>query len=65
MGALESPERVIGTLKAWATRRLVDQTPERAASMIWSRHGSTRYLWNERALDRACEYVLHAQGERA
>jgi len=29
----------------------------------WVDRGSKRYLWNERALARAVEYVLYGQGD--
>ena len=35
---------------------------EQACRKRWTRHGSTRYLWNEEQLHRAIEYVLYQQG---
>lgn len=29
---------------------------------LWTRHGSTRYLWNEASVEAACRYVRDGQG---
>jgi REP element-mobilizing transposase RayT len=61
VSAPETPEWIMNTLKSWSTRAL------RTASILdrqvtpWSRHGSTRYLWNERDVEDACTYVMEAQ----
>lgn len=55
-------ERMMDSFKAYSTKAL------RAAVRIgddfkpWSRHGSTRYLWTERHIEMAVEYVLLGQG---
>ncbi len=55
-------ERMMDSFKAYSTKAL------RAANLIdqnekpWSRHGSTRYLWTERHVELAVDYVLHGQG---
>ena len=38
----ESPERVLGQLKAWATRRLREAGCVAADQRVWTHHGSTR-----------------------
>ena len=58
------PEKVMNDLKAWATRKLREAKLFEADIKIWSRHGSTRYLWNERAIENACRYVIEGQGAR-
>ena len=60
--AEERPERVMTTLKAYASRRLnriegSDQNRKR-----WARHGSTRWLWTTDAVSAAIHYVLEEQG---
>jgi len=61
----KKPEYVMTALKAVATGRL------RAAGLlepdvkVWARHGSTMYLWTERSVADACDYVLHRQGHGA
>ncbi len=55
------PEPIMNSLKSWLTRNL------RAANLVdrdkrlWSRHGSTRYLWSENEVRQACIYVTEAQ----
>jgi len=29
----------------------------------WARHGNTIYLWKEKHVAKAIEYVIHGQGE--
>ena len=57
------PERAMIDFKAYATRRLVRIGAFPAGGRPWSRHGSTRYLWTEREVDSACQYVLYGQGD--
>ncbi len=56
------PERVMNDFKAWTTRRLVEATLFAQGARVWSRHGSTPYLWTEEAVQRACAYVIEGQG---
>ena len=60
--ARKQPEQVMNSLKSWATRRMREQGLWPSEDTPWSRHGSTRYLWNEESVQRACTYVLHRQG---
>ena len=58
---LGPPEKMVEGFKSWATRELrriglVDNTVR-----VWSRHCSTRYLWNEVQVDEAIRYVLYFQ----
>jgi REP element-mobilizing transposase RayT len=48
------PERVMVTLKAWASRSLNAAAGRRK---WWTRHGSTRYLNSAFSVARAIEYV--------
>ncbi len=34
-----------------------------ADERVWSRHGSTRYLWKDADVEGACVYVVHGQGQ--
>ncbi len=43
--------------KALRTAQLVDDD-----SKVWSRHGSTRYLWTEEHISTAVDYVVNGQG---
>jgi REP element-mobilizing transposase RayT len=58
-----APERVLTALKANCTRALAANgfVPEDQAR-VWSRHGSTRYLWNDDDVSAAVDYVLNRQG---
>ena len=56
------PEPILDAFKSYATRAL------RRAELLsirikpWARHGSTIYLWKERDVEKAVEYVL-GQGD--
>jgi REP element-mobilizing transposase RayT len=56
------PEPILGTLKGYATRKLRQEGLISASAKPWVRHGSTRYLWKERHLEKAMNYVLYGQG---
>lgn len=58
------PEVAMGQLKAWATRRLRDAGLV-FASRVWTREGSTRYLFEAASVERAVAYVLHGQDSHA
>jgi REP element-mobilizing transposase RayT len=55
------PEVVMGAFKACSTLALRRAGLLGAGCVLWSRHGSTRYLWNEAAVEAACEYVMERQ----
>jgi REP element-mobilizing transposase RayT len=60
--AEQTPERLMTSLKAWATRRLLSRGLARQGSSVWAWHGSTRYLWKEAHVEAAIDYVLNQQG---
>jgi REP element-mobilizing transposase RayT len=55
------PERVMSDLKAWGTRQLVAGAHVPARRPVWSRHGSTRWIWTEQDLQTVTDYVLNRQ----
>jgi len=57
------PEFVMNTFKAYASRRLNVASRCEIARKRWSRHGSTRWLWNEQDVRAALQYVVEEQGE--
>jgi len=57
------PEAVLNPMKAYASRRLNRIHPEDRGRRRWSRHGSTRYLWEPEDVEAAINYVLYEQGE--
>ena len=62
VAAPANPEKVVNDFKVWATRKLREARLFDADAKIWSRHGSTRYLWDERAIENACDYTIEGQG---
>jgi REP element-mobilizing transposase RayT len=63
LSAMAPPARVLGDLKAWVTRRVIEGRHRPAGARLWARGGSMRHLWSEKAVAEACGYVLHEQGD--
>ncbi|MGD9691671.1 MAG: transposase [Phycisphaerales bacterium] len=61
VSAETTPERVMNGLKSWMTRRIREVNGARAETTLWTRHGSTRHLWDSRDLNGAIEYVRDRQ----
>ena len=55
------PERMLTEFKAWATRRLREAGQAEADATLWTRHGSTRYLWTPTSVEAAVVYVAEGQ----
>lgn len=53
-------QRALAYLKARATFVLKTYHPDR--QRFWTKHGSTRYLWNRDSLAAALDYVMNRQG---
>jgi len=53
------PHRVIGSLKAWCSRRLSDGVQRR--QRWWTKGGSMRRLYDHRAIEATVEYVVECQ----
>ena len=58
---LATPERMLNDLKAYASRKLNEMGWDPPAVKRWARHGSTRYLNDERSLAAAIRYVVEEQ----
>ncbi len=56
------PEKTLGDLKAWCTRRLREAGVTGRDQQPWTEGGSTRWLWTDEDVGTACKYVLEAQG---
>jgi alanine--tRNA ligase len=56
------PEKLLNDLKSYATRRMVEAGMFPPDTKAWTRHGSTRYLWNADSITAACQYASEAQG---
>jgi REP element-mobilizing transposase RayT len=54
-------DSVMTALKANATRALRIHRMAGPKQGIWSRHGSTRFLWDDESLAAACDYVTNGQ----
>ncbi len=59
--AADKPEQIMRSFKAYATRNLRQADLLNAETEPWSRHGSTLYLWAEKDVNRAVQYVLFGQ----
>jgi REP element-mobilizing transposase RayT len=57
------PETALNAFKANATRRMRQGGCWKSEKSPWVDKGSNRYLWNERSVQRAIDYVLHGQGD--
>jgi REP element-mobilizing transposase RayT len=58
------PERALSAFKANATRQMRHNGCWLQDSTPWAEKGSKRYLWNERSVAQAIEYVLFGQGDK-
>ena len=57
------PEPVLQAFQAYATRKLREKQLMPRHIKPWSRGGSTPYLWNDKHVERAIDYVLFGQGD--
>lgn len=57
------PEPILQAFQAYATRKLRRSGLLAKDVKPWSQHGSTPYLWKERHVERAIDYVLNGQGD--
>jgi alanyl-tRNA synthetase/REP element-mobilizing transposase RayT len=55
-------EQTMLDFKSYATRRLVEAGSAPSGAKVWTRHGSTRYLWDVDDAESACVYVREGQG---
>ena len=59
-----SPENVMKFLKAKATMRLRKAGFVGEEEKIWTQHGSTKYVFDEKAFQTICEYVNQQKPEQ-
>jgi REP element-mobilizing transposase RayT len=57
------PENVMNDFKTYASRRLNESGTDGGNRKRWTRHGSTRWLWNRDNIAAAIRYVVEEQGE--
>jgi len=60
---LSSPGRALNDFKANATRRMRQNHCWFSERSPWADKGSKRYLWNERSIELAVDYVMNRQGD--
>ena len=63
VSAAIDPEPILQAFQAYATRKLRQAGLLRDDVKPWTRHGSTPYLWKERHVERAMDYVVNGQGD--
>lgn len=57
------PERMMNDFKAYASRALNRAGFDSPDRRRWTRHGSTRYIYDEKHLAAVINYVLNKQGD--
>ena len=62
MGASAPSDKMLGDLKAIATRRLRERNVWEFDHSPWVDKGSRRYLWTEEHVGAAVDYVVNGQG---
>jgi len=62
VSGFDQPEKMLNDFKSYSTRRLRKAGLANHSEKIWLRHGSTRYLFDEHAVEEAARYVLEGQG---
>jgi len=58
-----SPNLMMNAFKANATRELRKSGLVAPDQRVWSRGGSTRYLWKPNIVERAIDYTINGQGD--
>ncbi|HMG72257.1 MAG TPA: transposase [Pyrinomonadaceae bacterium] len=61
VSAVREPEPILDAFKSYSTRALRTSGLLNIGVKPWARHGSTIYLWKERDVEKAVEYVLLGQ----
>jgi REP element-mobilizing transposase RayT len=57
------PDRALNAFKANATRQMRQDSCWQQAHSPWADKGSQRYLWSQRSIERAIDYVINGQGD--
>ena len=64
IGGKVEPEKMMLDFKSYATRALRKSFGEYVEKKrVWTRHGSTKYIWTQEKLASAMNYVKYEQGE--
>ncbi len=57
------PNKVLIALKANATREMRKANCWRSENSPWAEKGSKRWLWTEKSIEKAVDYVINGQGK--
>ncbi len=60
---VKKPENALNAFKANATRKMREDGFWKSEKSPWADKGSKRYLWNERSVALAIDYVVNGQGD--
>ena len=63
VSATRKPEGILNAFKANSTRYLRQEQLVCDGQKVWSRGGSTRYLWKPNHVNIANDYVINGQGD--
>jgi REP element-mobilizing transposase RayT len=55
------PEKVLNEIKAWSTRKLREAGSD--LEKVWTRHGSTQYIFTFEKLKEKVKYIILEQGK--
>ncbi len=58
-----SSKKAIVMLKANATRKMREDNVWNFDHSPWAKKGSRRFLWNEKSVEKAIDYVINGQGK--
>jgi REP element-mobilizing transposase RayT len=58
-----NPQRALNAFKANATRQMRQDGNWPENHSPWADKGSKKFLWNERSIERAIDYVINGQGD--
>ena len=59
----KNPSKTLNSFKSYATRKLREEGLWKYKHSPWARRGSKRFLWNEKHLELAIDYVVNGQGK--
>jgi REP element-mobilizing transposase RayT len=60
---IKTPEIALNAFKANATRQMREDNCWQGDRTPWAAKGSKRYLWNEKSIELAIDYVMNGQGD--
>ena len=63
VSAARKPEGILNAFKANSSRELRSAGLVSVQQKVWSRGGSTRYLWKPNHVNAAIDYVINGQGD--